>query len=107
MPALVPGVKILKKIGVTRRIWEKVGVKLLSHLTEKSVNFSTLVASNIRLLLFFVIATKLVGFVRKKFIITEENLGKLQLFDETISLPEPKFYSRIYGGCNSLQCGIV
>ena len=53
MPPLVPVVKILKKIGVTRRIWEKAGVKLLRDLTEKSVNFSTLETSDIRLLLFF------------------------------------------------------
>ena len=42
-----------KKIGVTGKIWEKAGVKLLRDLTEKSVNFSTLATSNIRLLLFF------------------------------------------------------
>ena len=54
MPPLVPVVKILKaKIGVTRKIWEDAGVKLLRDLTEKSVNFSTLATSNIRLLLFF------------------------------------------------------
>ena len=53
MPPLVPVVKILKKIGVTVKIWEKAGVKLLGNLTEKSVNFSTLATSNIRLLLFF------------------------------------------------------
>ena len=49
---LVPVVKILKKIGVTGKIWEKAGVKLLRDLTEKSVNFSTLATSN-RLLLVF------------------------------------------------------
>ena len=42
-----------RKIGVTRKIWEKAGVKLLMDLTEKSVNFSTLATSNIRLLLVF------------------------------------------------------
>ena len=42
-----------KKIGVTGKIWEKAGVKLLRDLTEKSVNFSTLATSKIRLLLFF------------------------------------------------------
>ena len=41
------------KIGVTGKIWEKAGVKLLRDLTEKSVNFSTLATSNIRLLLVF------------------------------------------------------
>ena len=46
-------VKILKKIGVTGKIWEKAGVKLLRGLTEKSVNFSTLATSNIRLSLVF------------------------------------------------------
>ena len=44
----------LEKIGVTGKIWEKAGVKLLRDLTEKSVNFSTLATSNIiRLLLVF------------------------------------------------------
>ena len=52
MPPLVPVVKILKKIGVTGKIGRK-RVKLLRDLTEKSVNFSTLATSNIRLLLFF------------------------------------------------------
>ena len=42
-----------KNIGVTGKIWEKAGVKLLRDLTEKSVNFSTLTTSNIRLLLVF------------------------------------------------------
>ena len=42
-----------KKIGVTGKIWEKAGVKLLRDLTEKSVNFSTLTTSSIRLLLVF------------------------------------------------------
>ena len=53
MPPLAPVVKILKKIGVTGKIWEKAGVKLLRDLTEQSVSFSTLATSNIRLLLFF------------------------------------------------------
>ena len=53
MLPLVPVVKILKKIGVTGKILEKAGVKLLRDLTEKSVNFSTLATSNIRLLLVF------------------------------------------------------
>ena len=53
MLPLVPVVKIFKKIGVTGKIWEKAGVKLLRDLTEKSVNFSTLATSNIRLLLVF------------------------------------------------------
>ena len=53
MPPLVPVVKILKKTGATGKIWEKAGLKLLRDLTEKSVNFSTLATSNIRLLLIF------------------------------------------------------
>ena len=53
MPFLANVVKILKKIGVTGKIWENTGVKLLKDLTKKSVNFGTLATSNIRLLLFF------------------------------------------------------
>ena len=53
MLALVPVVRILKKIGVTGKIWEKAGVKLLRDLTEKNVNFSTLATSCIRLLPIF------------------------------------------------------
>ena len=54
MLPLVPVVKIFKKnVGVTGKIWEKAGVKVLRDLTEKSVNFSTLATSNIRLLLVF------------------------------------------------------
>ena len=67
MLPLVPVVKILKKIGVTGKIWEKAGVKLLRDLTEKSVNFSTLATSNIKLLLVFgeEDQPKLVRLVRK------------------------------------------
>ena len=54
MSPLIPVVKRLKKIGVTGKIWEKAGVKLLSDLTEKSVSFSGLGTSSIRLLLFLV-----------------------------------------------------
>ena len=43
----------LKKIGVTGKIREKAGFKLLGDLTEKSVNFITLATSYIRFLLFF------------------------------------------------------
>ena len=50
MVLLVPVVKI-SKIGVTGKIWEKAGVTLLTDLTDKSVNFSTLATSNIRHLL--------------------------------------------------------
>ena len=28
--------------------------------------------------------------------VTKENSGKLQLFEETVSLPETKFYARVY-----------
>ena len=40
-------------LGVTWKIWEKAGFKHLRDLTEKSVNFSTLATSSIKLLLFF------------------------------------------------------
>ena len=53
MLPLVPVVKILKKNWGHRENWEKAGVKLLRDLTEKSVNFSTLATSDIRLLLVF------------------------------------------------------
>ena len=43
----------LEKIGITRKIWEKSGVKLLRDLSEKIVNFSTLATSSVRLLLVF------------------------------------------------------
>ena len=55
-------------------------MKLLRDLTEKSVNLSTLATFNIRLLLVFGEQdqkTKLVQLVRKKFMITEEKLGKM------------------------------
>ena len=81
------------------------GVKLFRDLTEKTVNFSTLPTSNMRLLLIFwwrgsinqisPIGKKTIHDHRRK------SREKLQLFDETISLPEPKFYSKIYGDCNS------
>ena len=54
MPPLVPVVKILKKnFGVTEKIWEKAGVKVLRDLTVKSVNFSALATSDIKISLFF------------------------------------------------------
>ena len=54
MPPLVPVVKILKKkIGVTEKIWEKAGVKVLRNLTVKSVNFSDLATSDIKISLSF------------------------------------------------------
>ena len=42
-----------KQLEVTRKIWEKMVAKLLRDPTEKSVDFSTLATSNIRLLLVF------------------------------------------------------
>ena len=42
-----------RKIGITGKIWEKAGIKLLRDLTEKSIIFSTSATSNIRLLLVF------------------------------------------------------
>ena len=53
MPRLVSVVKILKKNWVTWKICEKAGLKLLRDLTEKSVNFSILATSNIRLFAHF------------------------------------------------------
>ena len=52
--SLVPVVRILKKIEVNEKTWEKAGVKLLMDLTEKSVRFSALATSSIRVLLFLV-----------------------------------------------------
>ena len=49
MHPLVPVVKILKQIGVTGKILEGTGVKVLRDLTEKSANFSALATSNIKL----------------------------------------------------------
>ena len=77
MPRLVPVVKILKKIGVTGKIWKRAGAKLLRDLTEKSVNFGTLVTSNIRPLLFFVEEDQ------KKILITEEKLGTITAFSRS------------------------
>ena len=53
MPALVPIAKILKKIGVTGKIFGESGGQTFKDLTEKSVNFSTLTTSDIGFLLFF------------------------------------------------------
>ena len=52
MHPLVPVVKILTKTGVAKKIWEKAEVKVLRDLTQKSVNFSALANSNIKLSLF-------------------------------------------------------
>ena len=68
MHPLVPVVKISKKIGITGKIWEKAGVTFLGDLTKKSVNFSTLATSDIKLSSFFGKVdqqTKLVGLVKK------------------------------------------
>ena len=44
-----------KKNGVTGKIWEKVGVKLLRRSDREKYNISTLAASSIRLLIFFLV----------------------------------------------------
>ena len=89
MPPLVPVVKILKKkIGVTEKIWEKAGVKVLKDLTVKSVNFSALATSDIKISLFFGEMdkrTKLVRLMKEKIIITEEKPRKMTLFNEKFS----------------------
>ena len=64
MPPSVPVVKILKKLGSLGKYGRKRGVKLLRDLTEKSVSFSTLPTSNIRLLLFFGEEDQLMKLVR-------------------------------------------
>ena len=92
-----------KKLGSLGKFGRERGLNFLRDLTKKSVNFSALITSNIRLLLFFGEEdqeTKLVRLVRKKSWLLKKNSGKLQLVDEIISLPEPKFYPRIYGDCN-------
>ena len=53
MLPLVPVVKILKKNWGHRENLGESGGQSLRDLTEKSVNFSTLATSNIRLLLVF------------------------------------------------------
>ena len=53
MPPLVPVVKILKKIGITKKIWKKEGVKVLRDLSVKSVNVSALATSDIKISLLF------------------------------------------------------
>ena len=54
---------------VTEKIWEKAGVKVLRDLTLKSVNFSALATSDIKVSLFFVEMgkrTKLVRLMKEK-----------------------------------------
>ena len=96
MLPLVPVVKILKKIGVTGKSWEKAGVKLLRDLTEKSVNFSTLATSNIRRLLIF-------GF--RGSINETSPIGEKKIHDHRRKTWENDNFltkqSRIYGDCNS------
>ena len=68
----------------------------------KSVSFSALATSDIKIPLFFDEVDKRTKFVRlmkNKIIITEEKRRKMTLFNEKFSLPEPKFYPRIYGDC--------
>ena len=72
-----------KTLRVTGKNWEKAGVKLLRDLTEKSVNLSTLTTSNIRLLLFFGEEDQQMEISptgEKKFMVTEEKLGKISTF---------------------------
>ena len=49
----MPVLKILKQIGVTGKILEEAGVKVLKDLTEKGANFCALATSNIKLSLCF------------------------------------------------------
>ena len=68
----------------------------------KGVNFSALATSDIRISLFFGEMdkrTKLFRLMKEKVIITEDKPRKMTLFNEKFSLPEPKFYPRIYGDC--------
>ena len=68
----------------------------------KSVNFSALATSDIKISVFFSEVdkpTKLVRLMKEKIIITEEKGRKMTFFNEKFSLPEPKFYPRIYGDC--------
>ena len=75
---------------------ESVGIKLSRDLTDKNINFSTLATSNIRFAIFW--RRESINEIGpnggKKFMITEEKLGKIQLSDEASSLPQPKFYIR-------------
>ena len=80
MLPLVPVVKLLK--GHLENLGESTG-ETFKGSDRESVNFSTLATSNIRLLLVFGEEdqyTKLVRLVRKKFMITEEKLGKMTTF---------------------------
>ena len=60
----------------------KDGGQTLRDLTEKSINFSTLAACNIRLLIFLWRGSmsEIGPFGEKKFMITEEKLGKMKTF---------------------------
>ena len=87
---------------VTEKIWEKAGVKVLRDLTVKSVSFSALATSDIKISLLFGEVdkrSKFVPLMKNKIIITEEKRRKMTLFNEKFSLPEPKFSPRIYGDC--------
>ena len=93
-----------KKNGVTRKIWEKVGVKVLRGLTEKSVNFSTLATSQHQASAIFWWS----GSINKVSPISQKkdswspkkNARKWQYFNETISHNEPKFYRKTHSDCN-------
>ena len=67
---------------------------VLRDLTEKGVNFGTWSRGSMNRI-------SPIG-EKKNSSSPKKNSGKLQLFDQTISLPEPKFYQRIYGDYNSL-----
>ena len=102
MPPLVAIVKILKKNWGHRENLRESGGQILRDLTVKSVNFSALATSDIKISLFLGEMdkrTKLVRLKKEKIIITEEKPRKMTLFNEKFSLPEPKFYPRIYGDC--------
>ena len=90
------------KTGITEKIWEKAGLKVLRDLTVESVNFSALATADIKISLIFGEMdkrTKLVRLMKEKIIITEEKPRKMTLFNEKFSLSEPKLYPRIYGDC--------
>ena len=78
--ASVPVVKISKKIVVIWKIEKKARVNLLRDLTKKSVNFSALMTFDIRLLVCFGEEDEISPIGEKKFLITEEKLGKMTTF---------------------------
>ena len=82
MHPLVTVVKIFKKkLGVTGKIWEKAGVKVLKDLTEKSINFSALATSSRAFAIFCEVGqqTKSQFDLWEKITITEEKHRKMTL----------------------------